>query len=708
MVEDVNIAHIEDSVGNIGNKQICVETGNDSQTAHRMWAGKDGAGNTYKFLGKGKPAYIQNLNVSDFTTAGLLRTDASGDITGDVNTLGELNTALGTDIDESTDERDPSAHALGGAAHMAATLAQLNALVSDATLDDASDTRDPSAHALGGAAHTAATLAQLNALVSDATLDNSVDTRPPSAHALGSASHTASTLATINTKISDADLPHNISGSSEIGDAFEIVQGDIVDSTDSFAVQNRDATLIKSGENIEASVGGNYVAISPDFLFLVSGTDVMYQIDRRSGKVLNSSSGSQNRAMCYHNGLVILPSSGSNTVREYEAVDVSQYKNIVATGLSGNVYQVRHRTTDNKLYVLNDAGVVSTLERGASDYTYVSSVFTIDSKSTSFCFDDTDDQYLYAVVPDDTQSRVIKYDITGSFQGQSSTFNMTGSLSNGSDIAIQGEHIAATYLGKVDLYDKTDVTSRLFSGSSTLDDGPRVLDQNHIYAISQDAVNLHMYSAQLPALTVGSPACEDSRGGGGVRSADGVLNDDGTLYEVLKSEEVLNDKHAVETWNNLGARKAVTTKGIVNSVAALTGYTATTDSSSDSDILRIESGNLDVLLRNYDVERMSVFDVEIIASALDGSADGAQSVWHGKAVLFSENPAVLTMDNNFTQITNGESIFTTEPTFIWDTVNDVLEITVTHTGLPASIFNVSWQAHIRGQIIDNCAQYNTA
>jgi hypothetical protein len=83
------------------------------------------------------------------------------------------------------------AHALGGAEHLVDTLANLNSKISDATLDDAGDPRPPTAHThthasttgqtaddhhnrqhgLGAAAdHTSATLAQLNALLSDANL----------------------------------------------------------------------------------------------------------------------------------------------------------------------------------------------------------------------------------------------------------------------------------------------------------------------------------------------------------------------------------------------------------------------------------------------------------------------------------------------------------------------------------------------------------
>lgn len=99
-------------------------------------------------------------------------------------------------------------HALGGSTHTAATLAELNALVSDATLIDTadsrlSDSRSPTAHALGGAGHTAATLAELNALVSDATLIDTGDSRlsdarTPSAHTVASHSDTTATGAELN------------------------------------------------------------------------------------------------------------------------------------------------------------------------------------------------------------------------------------------------------------------------------------------------------------------------------------------------------------------------------------------------------------------------------------------------------------------------------------------------------------------------------
>ena len=108
-------------------------------------------------------------------------------------------------------------HALGGSQHTADTLANLNLLVSDATLVDTgdarfSDARTPLAHLLGGAEHTADTLANLNLKVSDATLVDTGDARfsddrDPNIHGLGDITrHSAATLAQLNALVSDATL----------------------------------------------------------------------------------------------------------------------------------------------------------------------------------------------------------------------------------------------------------------------------------------------------------------------------------------------------------------------------------------------------------------------------------------------------------------------------------------------------------------------
>ena len=76
-------------------------------------------------------------------------------------------------------------------------------------------------HDLAGADHNAATLAQLNAKVSDATLDDSSASRPPSAHTVASHSDTTATGAELNTLTdgSNADALHTHTGGGAISHA---------------------------------------------------------------------------------------------------------------------------------------------------------------------------------------------------------------------------------------------------------------------------------------------------------------------------------------------------------------------------------------------------------------------------------------------------------------------------------------------------------
>lgn len=62
-----------------------------------------------------------------------------------------LANVAGVGLDKWLGPFHDQAHALGGSDHTAATLAELNALVSDATLDDATAPRTPTAHAAGHA-----------------------------------------------------------------------------------------------------------------------------------------------------------------------------------------------------------------------------------------------------------------------------------------------------------------------------------------------------------------------------------------------------------------------------------------------------------------------------------------------------------------------------------------------------------------------------
>ncbi len=195
-----------------------------------------------------KADHHQNNTVA-VTNPGVTDDDAAGYSIGSTwhnvatgEIFGTSDVSAGAAVWQTLSGNDP--HAL--AAHSSSTLAELNAVISDANLDDDGDPRPPTAHshahvditgqtvndhhnqqhALGGSDHTSATIAELNALISDANVDDDGDPRPPTAHthahadttgktaddhhnqqhALGGADHSSATQAELNAKVSDADL----------------------------------------------------------------------------------------------------------------------------------------------------------------------------------------------------------------------------------------------------------------------------------------------------------------------------------------------------------------------------------------------------------------------------------------------------------------------------------------------------------------------
>lgn len=348
---DVKITHIEaePSDSAVDPLQIVVTPGNDPQIGERVFGFKDGAGNPHKCLNKSAHAPVKSINVSDFSAAGLVRTDASGDLYGDVNTLGELNTALGgTTIDESTDPRDPNAHAIGGAAHSASTLAELNALVSDATLDDSNDPRQPTQHAVGSATyHSASTLAELNALVSDATLDDSSDSRTPTAHA---ASHESGGLDQLeHNKFYDLNTDpykHYDSTPASGATGWEVTDTDFTNLGDNASVKPTDLTIVRTGEVVTDS-GWGYLAAGKRYVFYSNNVSIAHVIDARTCDVIFTKSSlylmravfiNDNILFCAISSGVVMMSIENNSIITLGSMSLTLAGIRICTDKNGAVY----------------------------------------------------------------------------------------------------------------------------------------------------------------------------------------------------------------------------------------------------------------------------------------------------------------------------------------------------------------------------------
>lgn len=205
----------------------------------------------------------KGFSVSQLITTIAVAAHKLGSATHLADTLAALNAKISdATLDDSGDPRDPNAHA---ASHQDGAVDEIDV---GGLAGELADPQPPKQHALGGSDHSASTLAQVNALVSDATLDDEGDPRPAdqvvetggpttldvgavadgeylkrsgstlvgaagggvTPHALGGGDHTADSLANVNSKISDATLddssssrpPTSHAGSHQDGGADEI------------------------------------------------------------------------------------------------------------------------------------------------------------------------------------------------------------------------------------------------------------------------------------------------------------------------------------------------------------------------------------------------------------------------------------------------------------------------------------------------------
>jgi len=92
--DDKLILRIQNSIENLGDGQIGVETGNHPFTGHRMYGGVDGAGNAQRWLALDERARSESISLIGSTTTGttgLLKHDTAGAVTGGQLTEAALN-----------------------------------------------------------------------------------------------------------------------------------------------------------------------------------------------------------------------------------------------------------------------------------------------------------------------------------------------------------------------------------------------------------------------------------------------------------------------------------------------------------------------------------------------------------------------------------------------------------------------------------------
>lgn len=548
---DVKITHIEEEPSAVDPLQISITPGNDPQIGQRVLGFKDGAGNARKCLNKSAHAPVKSLNVSDFTAAGILRTDATGDIFGDVNSLGDLNTALGgTTIDESTDPRDPNAHAIGGAAHSASTLAELNTKVSDATLDSSGDPRTPTQHAIGSATlHSSSTLAELNALVSDATLDTSSASRPPTAHA-GSHESGGSDQLEHNKfyDLNTGDYRHVDPSPAAGGTSWETDDSDFAGLGDSVSVKSNETTLLQS---YTASTGGSISTVTSDLsqVFTLSNDDYIRRYDRFTMELNEAYSGSAfwgGRAIRVSSSMLML--LDNSAITEINKNDLTDLTVITASGLTGSPTLGAVIKSNGDVYNCKAASTsIQIAVRGASTYTVTDYALPgITGQPYGITFD-ADETYFYVVDVSGTNNIVRKYD-TATRTLQTSSVTITGTYQTGKIPGISGGQLVVYVGSYAYLLNLSDLAIKFGPGTTFVVGDSSCTCDGVTYTATGSGINMY----QVPSLTSAVQGFRN-RHGDGINSSPSVLNSDGVPVKIGDADIIRAGVHAQDATIHLTA-----------------------------------------------------------------------------------------------------------------------------------------------------------
>lgn len=592
---DVKITHIEEEPSAIDPLQISITPGNDPQIGQRVLGFKDSAGDARKCLNKSAHAPVKSLNVSDFTAAGILRTDSSGNIYGDVNSLGDLNTALGgTTIDESTDPRDPNAHTIGGAAHSASTLAELNTKVSDATLDDSGDPRTPTQHAIGSATlHSSSTLAELNALVSDATLDTSSASRPPTAHA-GSHESGGSDQLEHNKfyDLNTGDYRHIDPSPAAGGTGWEVTDADFTGLGDSVSAKSIGAKTINASVPIAGDstldvgsfIGGNY-----KYFYIADGSNNLKRLDTKTLEVYESVV-SDNRALVAIGDYVYVFDNGL-TIR-YNADDLSISTSFATTG-PVSIISALWSPVHGWFYAVDEGKSLYKIEIGPSVYTatLIDTLSEISSAARSICLT-PDGAYIY--VADFTYSgsvgTVKKFAIDGTHQYTSpviaTTLGRTASIYCSSDSLKVVHGSLVEFLSDTGSSLTLDVTlssDQTFAKSFVLD--------GLIFGATYNSTSYNAVIANIPSLTLKSSGHLDltSVKSSAYNNGSGIYSLDDFCRATEHAKDAESHLLPFDTFADLSG-----TSGSDGQIAELLGYYATGDGGGGTFIFDSSLGPGDV------------------------------------------------------------------------------------------------------------------
>lgn len=323
------------------------------------------------------------------------------------------------------------------------------------------------------------------------------------------------------------------------GTGIEINQTVHVGGPDKFAIKNRDTESLKIFTP-GGAVAGNSIAVTEKYIVVHGSTtdDYYRKFDKCTGALLQEYTGgsSWGGRNIMSEGDVLYRLDG-NSIREIPASDITDVSNnITATGLvnnvgvPGNYYDVKNAV----VYSIDRTGnQLQVCTRGATTYTvnsYTLAGVTGNIEGLKISKDGLD---FYVVDVDGGNVYVRLFDIATRTL-QDSSVAIAGAYTSFKTIGFVGDYIAVTIDQQVHYLSATTLDIAVSTSVVAITDDVGIWNNGLIYTANTTTIALY----QPPALTTINPDFVDSRGGAGIKSANGVHDTAGVLIPVTKADEV--------------------------------------------------------------------------------------------------------------------------------------------------------------------------
>lgn len=375
-------------------------------------------------------------------------------------------------------------------------------------------------------------LAELNTLIGE-TLDTTSDTRTPTAHSLGGSAHSADTLANFNTKLSDADLPHNISGAQAIGEALEITNGAY--GTDSFKVENRDLTLLKTGDTVSSDVVSlsTFAACDRGFYTNLNTSNTIYRFDRSTGQLLSQTTGTyNNRAIaCVPAGVVHIENNTYKLLSD-DLGTLLDTGSMTGDTLANVALACKYSKHDGLIHIVTYDEIYYQIDPTTWASTSIRSLAEMAANAYSL---DADATYLYTGESATGSAIYIrKFNVSdGVSQATSASF---GTATADTSIAIDASDssLLVVVIGKTVYHLAKSDLSTVWTGAASADVFGGAIIDGILYGMLENGSDVDFKAYQLPALTIKAPAFTVNKEG--IMSTPSVIDTAGNEIQVTNSQ----------------------------------------------------------------------------------------------------------------------------------------------------------------------------